>query len=108
MFYPGTTDGVEFPFEDFGLNALEQLRVKLFKPLVLLFAREGKYRIASVLQNTYLSRATSKPVLGVPFHEVDLGRPRPGDLLLCSTEGLHAPKLAPLEEKNCGEHRPRA
>ena len=106
VFYPGTTDGVEFPFEDFGLNALEQLRVELFKPLVLLFACEGKYRIAGVLQNTYLSRATSEPVLGVPFHEVDLGRPRPGDFLLCSTEGLHAPRLVPPEEKTMENTNP--
>lgn len=61
---PSRAQGLEPAFGDLGLDAIKQQRVKLFNPLVL------------------LSLCAGESVLGIPFHQVDLSRPRPSALLL--------------------------
>jgi len=102
VLYPRTTDRVELSFEDLGLDTLEQLWVELLEPLILLYAHHGKYGASSTERNAYLGRATREPMFGVPFHEVDLGRPRPGNLLLCGTVGLYISALGPPDNYEWG------
>lgn len=64
--------------------------------------------IENIPGNAHLGRATCKPVFGVALHEVDLGRPRPGNFLLRSTEGLCISVLGGHLRCIKGEHKPRA
>jgi len=88
VLYPGTTNRVELSFEDLGLDTFEQFWVELLEPFVLLYARYGKHETRDTPRNADLSRTAREPMFGISFHEVDLGRPRPGNFLLCGTVGL--------------------
>ena len=107
IFYPGTADRVELSFENLGFNTLEQLRVELLEPLVLLYASYDKRETMTIAWDTHLSGTAREPVFGVPFHEVDLSGPRSSNLLLCGTVGLHIRVLGPPMTSR-GKYKPKA
>ena len=93
---------MELSFKDFGFDAFEQFWVEFLEPFVLLYVYHGKWGAKGEARNTCLSRAACEPVFGVPFHEVDLGRPRPGNFLLRGTEGLYLRLSGPRKVRESG------